>query len=195
MSTAIKYNINDKKVFKHLFNNYYRSLYVYACKFVDDDIAHDCVQDLFTSIWHNTPHFETDYSLNRYLFKGVRNNCFHWLEKQKVRNRYLNDSQINLALNEISYYDNIPEGMASLLEKEMIEEVEKAITKLPAMCQKVFRMSRIEYKKNKEIAEELNISQKTVEKHLTKALKVLTKELKEYLPIIMFSLGIDKILL
>ena len=68
---------------------------------------------------------------------------------------------------------------------ELKEKTENAIKNLPEQCRLVFQMSRFEELKNREIAENLGISQKTVEAHLTKALKILRKELKDYLPIIL----------
>jgi RNA polymerase sigma-70 factor (ECF subfamily) len=67
---------------------------------------------------------------------------------------------------------------------ELKVKIELAISNLPDYCRKVFEMSRFEELKNREIAEKLAVSQKTVEAHLTKALKILRNELKDYLPAI-----------
>ncbi len=173
--------------FRLLFDSYYRPLHAYACKFVFEDAAHDIVQDLFSSVWQKRDSLVIKSSLHNYLFTGVRNNCLQWLDKQKVRNKYKQDKCIELALDEVNCFKS--QTIQSLLEIELEEKIEEAITKLPMQCQKVFRMSRIKKMKNDDIAQELDISPKTVEKHLTKALRHMREELKEYLPLLLTFLS------
>ena len=188
-SIIAKLRDRDQIAFRKLFDSYYKLLYAYARKFVHDDIANDAVQDLFASIWQKSDSLNITTSLQNYLISGVRNNCLHWLEKQKVRNKFVNDSAVQMAIDEISFYANSEDSYQSLVEVELQGKIEEAVSKLPPQCQKVFAMSRTEGKKNKEIAEELGISVKTVEKHLTKALKVLKEDLKEYLPLLIALIG------
>lgn len=173
--------------FRLLFDSYYRHLHAYACKFVAADAAHDIVQDLFSTIWQKRDNLTIKSSLHNYLFTGVRNNCLQLLDKQKVRNRYQQDKCLELTIEEVNYFNS--QTLQSLLEVELKEKIEVAINKLPSQCQRVFRMSRITQMKNKDIAEELDISPKTVEKHLTKALRLMREELKEYLPLIITFLS------
>jgi len=193
-------NINDDIVvtqikernqgaFRLLFDAYYKSLYAYAAKFVGAEVAHDVVQDLFSGIWQKGTDWNITSSLQNYLFTGIRNNCLQWLEKQKVRDKYLHESVWHLALDEVNFYNTAGDGAQSLMQAELQNKLEEAISKLPPQCQKVFRMSRLDVKKNREIAEELDISQKAVEKQLTKALKFLREELKEYMPFLLLLLG------
>lgn len=172
--------------FRLLFDSYYRVLHAYALKFVDQDCGHDIVQDLFSTIWVKREQFEINTSLHNYLFTGVRNNCLQWLEKQKVRSRYQQEKQIQLSIEEVNYFES--QASQSLLEVELHNKVEEVISSLPEQCQRVFRLSRIQRIRNNEIAEQLNISPKTVEKHLTKALKIMREELKDYLPFLILLL-------
>lgn len=183
--------IREKKqaAFRLLFDAYYKALHAYASKFVGAEVAHDVVQDLFSGIWHKGADWTINSSLQNYLFSGIRNNCLQWLEKQKVRERYVQDSTWQLKADEVHFYHSAADGSNSLIEAELQHKLDEAIAKLPPQCQKVFRMSRMEAKKNREIAEELEISQKAVEKHLTKALKGLREELKDYLPFLLMILG------
>ena len=181
--------VRDSKTFRLLFDTYYKQLFAYARKFVEEDIAHDAVQDLFANIWQKADQITINTSLKNYLISGVRNNCLHWLEKQTVRNKYINESAIKMAIDELNFYADSNNNYQSLIEAEIQGRLQNAISKLPPQCQKVFTMSRIDGKKNKEIAEELNVSVKAVEKHLSKALKILKEELKDYLPILMVLLG------
>ncbi len=187
-SIIAKLRDRDQIAFRKLFDSYYKLLYAYARKFVHDDIANDAVQDLFASIWQKSDSLNITTSLQNYLISGVRNNCLHWLEKQKVRNKFVNDSVVQMAIDEINFYANSGDSYQSLVEVELQGEIEKAVLKFPPQCQKVFAMSRTKGKKNKEIAEELGISVKGVEKHLTKALKILKEDLKDYLPLLIILL-------
>ncbi|WP_430817616.1 RNA polymerase sigma-70 factor [Carboxylicivirga sp. RSCT41] len=172
--------------FRLLFDSYYRILHAYALKFVDPDRANDVVQDLFSNIWERRSDLVIKTSLHNYLFTGIRNNCLQLLEKQKVRTRYHQDKENQLALDELNYFHS--ETSQSLLEVELQNKIEEAISKLPEQCQKVFRLSRIKQVRNAEIAEQLQISPKTVEKHLSKALKIMREELKDYLPFLLLLL-------
>ena len=179
----------NQGAFRLLFDAYYKSLYAYATKFVGAEIAHDTVQDLFSGIWQKGADWHITTSLQNYLFTGIRNNCLQWLEKQKVRDKYFHESARHLALDEVNFYNSVGDGAQSLLESELQNKLDDAILKLSPQCQKVFRMSRLDVKKNREIADELEISQKAVEKQLTKALKFLRVELKDYMPFLLILLG------
>ncbi len=179
----------DEKAFRKLFDSYYQLLYAYARKFVEEDIAHDVVQDLFATIWQKADQIHIRTSVQNYLISGVRNNCLHWLEKQKVRKKYINELTIKLAINEINFYTDSNTNYNSLIEAEIQGKMQEAVSRLSPQCRKIFIMSRMEGRKNREIAEELNISVKTVEKHLSKSLKKIKGELKEYLPLIVLLLG------
>jgi RNA polymerase sigma-70 factor (ECF subfamily) len=172
--------------FRLLFDSYYRVLHAYALKFVDSDYANDIVQDLFSTIWFKRSDLNINTSLHNYLFTGIRNNCLQTLEKQKVRSRYQKDKESQLVADELNHFHS--EASQSLLEIELQNKIEEAISNLPEQCQKVFRLSRIDRVKNIEIAERLDISPKTVEKHLSKALKIMREELKDYLPFLILFL-------
>lgn len=175
-----KLKAGDKNAFQALFEEYYTSMYFYACKFVDDDLARDLVHDVFMIFWQNKENITIKSSLSAYLFKMLRNKCLQEIEKQKVRNNYSTEA---LNLDEIAYYND---GIKSIIELELEEKLKEAMDKMPDGCRQVFVMSRFNSLKNKEIAEQLGISVKAVEKQITKALKILRLELKEYLPFLMY---------
>jgi len=175
-----KLKAGDKNAFQELFEEYYTSMYFYACKFVDDDLARDLVHDVFMIFWQNKENITIKSSLSAYLFRMVRNKCLQEIERQKVRNNYSTEA---LNLDELAYYND---GIKSIIELELEEKLKEAMDKMPDACRKVFIMSRFNGLKNKEIAEQLGISLKAVEKQITKALKILRLELKEYLPLLMY---------
>ncbi len=172
----------DPLMFDELFRVYAKPLFYYAAKFVDDDAAKDIVQDTFEKLWSD-PSLKVHRSLNALLFTMVRNNCLHHLEKQKVRNKYLETSRLALKEEELRFY---MEERSSLIERDMEQKLSEVLERLPDRCRQIFRMSRFENKKNKEIAEELQISVKAVEKQISRALATIRTEMKDYLPLLIY---------
>jgi RNA polymerase sigma-70 factor (ECF subfamily) len=176
---GLQINHKDNQWFEELFRRYSKPLFYYAAKFVEDEVARDIVQDVFTKLWsHQT--IIIKQSLNALLFKMVRNGCLQHLEKQKVRIRYLEMTKITLQEDELRYY---MEESSSLMEQELDNRLNEVIHNLPGRCKQIFRLSRFENKRNKEIAEELQISLKAVEKQLTKAMATIRIEMKKYMPL------------
>lgn len=158
-----------------IFRTYYSGLYHYAAKIVDSfEIAKEIVQDIFVDLWINRNRIEINTSVKSYLFKAVRNDCLDYLKHKKIEKRYIS-AHINLIQKE-NFSNN-----SSLAEKEITEIIKSSISSLPRECRKVFVLSRFNDLKNKEIAQSLGISIKTVESQIGKALKILRKNLKDYL--------------
>jgi len=170
------------ELFDQVFRQYARPLFYYAAKFVDDDQAKDLVQDTFVKLWSDQSLVITK-SLNALLFTAVRNRCLQQLEKQKVRNRYAESTRLVLQMEELQFY---MDERSSLIEQEMEDKLNEVLNRLPDRCREIFKMSRFENKKNREIAEELDISVKAVEKQISKALATIRQEMKDYLPLMIF---------
>lgn len=172
----------DTKFFEELFNQYSKPLFYYAAKFVDDEAARDIVQDVFVKLWSDQT-ITIKHSLNSLLFTIVRNSCLQQLEKQKIRIKYLELTKLALQEEELRFF---MDQRTSLLEQEMENKLKEVLNGMPERCRQVFLMSRFDNKKNKEIADELAISVKAVEKQITKALAIIRTEMKDYLPLLMF---------
>ena len=168
--------------FDEIFRQYSKPLFYYAVKFVDDEVAKDVVQDIFLKLWSDRS-IIVRQSLNSLLFTMVRNSCLQQLEKQKVRNNYIETTKLILQKEELLFYT---EEQSSLIEQELEDKLNEALNSLPVRCKQVFLMSRFENKRNREIGEELNISVKAVEKQITKALAIIRVEMKDYLPLLLF---------
>ncbi len=175
----------NPELFDDLFRQYSKPLFYYAAKFVDDEAARDIVQDVFAKLWSDQT-ITIRQSLNALLFTMVRNSCLQQLEKQKVRNKYFESAKLKLQEEELRFY---MEEKTSLLEQELENKLNEVLGNLPDRCRQVFTMSRFENKKNKEIAAELDISIKAVEKQITKALATIRTEMKDYLPLLLFLSG------
>jgi RNA polymerase sigma-70 factor (ECF subfamily) len=137
--------------------------------------AEDIVQDLFYTLWKERERLNILYSLKNYLYKAVRNRSLHFLEKQKTHKR--TDEQIIVGSTEST--DINP--LSSLEYKELNEVVQRCMKQLPERRQVIFRLHRFEDKKYAEIADSLGVSVKTVEAEMSKALKLLKKEIEHYI--------------
>jgi RNA polymerase sigma-70 factor (ECF subfamily) len=171
----------DKRAFEALFREFYSHLCAYANTFVKDiDVAQDLVQEFLFHIWKIKEDLPSDVPVKAYLFKSVHNRCLNVIKHQQIKGKYEQHT-----LNE--YKDNYFEESYSENE-ELHDKIRKTIDKLPPERKKVFIMHRYEELKYKEIAEKLNISVKTVENQIGKALAFLRDELKDYVPIILLIL-------
>ncbi len=157
----------DAGAFEEIFNRYWLKLYGAALKRVKcHEVAEEIIQDLFTLLWTKREGIQIHKSLAAYLFTSVRYMVFNHLQKEVVRENYKNLLQAENIL-----YDNSTEETVFL--NELLRNIEKEVKYLPPQCRSVFELSRKENKTNREIAQVLGISEKTVEGHLTKAIKYL----------------------
>lgn len=178
-------NLQKPELFNEVFLHYSTPLFYYASKFVDKEVARDIVQDIFIKLLTDR-NLSIKISLNALLFTMVRNSCLQHLEKLKVRNKYLEHTKLLLQEEELHFYSG---EKTSLIEQEAENKLNEVLTTVSERGRQIFIMSRFENKKNKEIARELNISVKAVEKQLSKSLSIIRTELKDYLPALILLLG------
>lgn len=157
----------DSGAFEEIFNRYWLKLYAAAFKRVKSrEVAEEIIQDLFTLLWTKRESIQIHTSLAAYLFTSVRYMVFNHIQKEIVRENYKDSFQAASI-----FCDNSTEETVFL--NELIRNIEKEVKYLPPQCRSVFELSRKENKTNREIAEVLGISEKTVEGHLSKAIKQL----------------------
>jgi RNA polymerase sigma-70 factor (ECF subfamily) len=170
----------EVKAYEELFFKYHGRLVLFALKFTDDlQAAKDIVQDTFLSLWEKAD--KINVSLKAYLFQSVKNSSLNHLRHLKIDPTVKDEAAYKISVAERMEYFDFNDPYYSLLELEMEQKIEKAINSLPTKCLIVFNHSRKEHLKNKEIAEKLGVSVKTVEKHISKALSVIRLELSEYI--------------
>jgi RNA polymerase sigma-70 factor (family 1) len=180
---------DDVLAFDTLYSRYFGKLYNHAYeKLHDRFLAQEVVQELFVRFWQNRYKIEVHTSLASYFFVAVRYLIINQFKKQmayeqKIDKLTLTQSQITDETNEL------------LDLKDLQAEYQAALQELPEKCREVFMMSR-NGASNKEIGEALNISTKTVEQHITKALRTLRILLASRLNTLMGAvfLGISKLL-
>lgn len=166
----------DERTFERLFRSLYASLCGYAYTFLKDDAdGEEVVQTVFLILWEKRGTLDITVSLKAYLYRAVHNQCLNRLKHLRIREGH---AELVLATTEPGY----DSATAQLIGTELEVRVEAAIAQLPAQCQLIFRMSRFEELRYQEIADELNLSVKTIENQIGKALKILRVELADYLP-------------
>lgn len=165
----------DEQVFEKLFKDQYPILCGYARKYLDDvDQAEEIVQEMFFNFWQKREKMEINISIEAYLFRSVRNSCLNYLKHLKIREEYRLATNHEIRKKEQEVHDNV-------VTLELQARIDQVIDQLPPERKKIFKMSRYEELKYKEIAEKLNLSIKTVEAQMGKALKYLRLHLSDYL--------------
>jgi RNA polymerase sigma-70 factor (ECF subfamily) len=178
----------DKRAFDELFRFFYARLYSFSKAYLKDDVsAENIVQDAFLLLWERCDTLRPDSNLQAWLLTVVKNNTINHINRLKrqaqAEQTYANriSRELDLRLASLTACD--PEY---LFGAEVEQIIQKALDALPEQCRKVITLSRFEDLSNKEIAEQLNISVKGVEYHITNALKKLRVELKDYLMFLLF---------
>ena len=183
-----QFKTGDQKALRQLFSIYFTRLNDFAKNVVKDDgISQDIVQEVFVKVWENRAEIES-LNIEAYLFKLVRNRCIDYIKHLKVVNNHLQKIQVDSKYEELYRIDFIGNEPYVLIEEELKTKIEKTIQSLPDRCREVFILSRIEGLKNKEIADQLNINIKNVERHLNRALQMFRKNFTEELPIALILL-------
>lgn len=178
-------NKKQEAAFDVVFNIYYPRLVYFAKEYIPYDDAKNVVQDAFIMLWNKKPFFANEAQLQSYIYTSVKNSCLMYLRHEKVKKVYQN--KIGEQKQNQIYSDALGNLDTSVMAFHEIETIlEDTLNNLPPRCKEVFTLSRLEGKKNKEIADLLAISVKAVEAQITKALKVLSIALKDYLPIIAY---------
>lgn len=174
---------DDKNSFRVIFNDYFKPLCKLSLHYLEDkDEAKGVVQDAFVKLWEIRNELNADSNLRNFLFTLVKNDCLNILKRRQVLLKH----HEKIKWMEMHYqYESLQRMGDDCLEfKELKEKIDLGIQNLPEHCRIVFEMSRFDDLKNREIADKLGVTQKTVEAHLTKALKILRNDLKDYLPVI-----------
>jgi RNA polymerase sigma-70 factor (ECF subfamily) len=165
--------------FEALFKLYYDKLTHVAKGFlVRHEDAEGVVQNVFLKLWENRVRLKNTVNMNSYLYTMTKNACLDQLKHEKVKINYLNSHyHKKLAIQRQFLKD---EAASLLLKNELEQVIIKSLELLPEKCKKVFTKSRVEGLKHYEIAQELGISKKTVDNHISYALKHMRFHLKNF---------------
>ncbi len=159
---------HNHSAFNEVYSRYWEVLVKTAYNVMQDtEVCHDCVQEIFVSLWEKREQSDIR-DLSRYLFRAVRLKVFEYLRNQNISQKHLDRMNFVISSNNIEQIINLNDRKKTL---------DLSLAKLPERCKEVFELSRFEHKSNTEISSHLNISLKTVEGHITKALKQLRADL------------------
>lgn len=164
---------DDEQAFKVLFLEFYPALCVFAMRYVtQEETARDIVQNVFFKIWEKRKNMYSTTYFRNFLITSVRNNCIDNLRKNEVESRYMEKCRMS------DLYTS-PEEVYTL--KELETSIGNALTKLPPNVREAFEMNRYKGMTYTAIAEKMEVSPKTIESYISRALKFLRVELGEYL--------------
>ena len=160
----------EEEAYQELFKRFYEPLCYFANRYLQDlDQSQDLVQELMSYLYENRDRIVVSTSLKAFLYRSVTNRSLNQIKKDKRQDE--NHREIAYHAESTNFHD--------LMEiSELQARINQLISELPPQCERIFRMSRMEHLSNQEIADELNISKRTVETQISKALKVLRNSLK-----------------
>jgi RNA polymerase sigma-70 factor (ECF subfamily) len=173
--------------FKEVFNREYERLCRYALTYMqDENMAEDVVQETFIKIWEQKRELISSENIKFYLITAVKNNCISVIRKQNSQ--------------KTQYTDNTPEPepepfltrmQLNEQENERLTAVKEALDRLPPKCKEVFLLVKMQGLSYKQVAEALELSVKTVENQMGKALKILRESTMQQVVLFLFSLIIN----
>jgi RNA polymerase sigma-70 factor, ECF subfamily len=178
---------NLEKRIESLFNENFQALVFSSFRIVKDyEQSEDIVQNVFVKLWQNYEKVKHIADLKPYVYKAVRNSSLNFIRDKKViEERLLEANRFNAdTVNQ--FEENAPEGFDS-------SKVHEAVDRIPEKWREAFILSKYEHLKYSEIAKKMAISEKTVEKYMSKALNFLRIELKDLLTIILLLFFIRKL--
>ena len=176
--TALLHQYDDK-AFEQMFKAHYKELHSYANVMLrDEDTAEEIVQSMFLKFWEKRELLNVQTSIKAYLYKCVYNDSLNYLKHQKVKTKYQDFAAYTM--------NDHHEAASSRVElTELQYKLQEVLNELPEHCRTIFQMSRFEELKYREIAEQLDLSIKTVENQMGKALKILRLKLADFITLIL----------
>lgn len=170
---------STEEIVEQLFRKYYKILRAYAYRLAGDmQVAEDIVQDVYYDLWMKRDNLVMEDTIKFYLFRSIYTKTLNYINSKSYTGRETFEQSIEGRIQQIYLSLQATDQESELIYKELQKEINTAINALPEQCRKVFILSRKYELKNREIAEQLGISVKTVEKHISKALYILRLSLK-----------------
>jgi len=172
----------EKKAYEAVYNEFFGVLYHLCLSYLHDEkIAEEIVQDTFLKLWEIRETLNDQINIRNFLYTITKNNCLNFLRNQKISLKH----QENIKYLEMQFNYEAMEKLGDYLQfEELRNKIDEAIKNLPSEVIETFKLSRFEELTYNQIADQQGISIKTVEARISKALRFLRTELKDYLPLI-----------
>lgn len=181
-----KLRAGDLASYKQVFDVYYKDLLKYANRFLNDiESSRDLVQEVYCYMWEKRSTLSIESSLDSYLFRAVRNACINQIKRNKLKANYIQEFMLRVN-NEDTFSIERKSGYDHLVEQDLSKMIESIVESLPVQCGNIFKLSRFKGLKNQEIADMYNISVRTVETQIFKAVKVFREKLQPILVFLFF---------
>ena len=170
----------NEKVFEQIVREYWPRMFKFALIYTqNNETSQELVQDTFLVLWNNRAILKDNTYLITYLMVVLRNKCLNLLEQARIRQLYIEEIDDETIYQRANLYVLQDEASQIVESEDLHKAIERALSKLPEKTREVFMLSRYDGLKNQQIAETKNISQKTVEYHISKALQILKEELPQ----------------
>ncbi|MBL7966756.1 MAG: RNA polymerase sigma-70 factor [Prolixibacteraceae bacterium] len=172
----------EKKAYEAVYSEFFGVLYHLCLHYLHNErVSEEIVQDTFLKLWEIRETLNDQINIRNFLYTITKNNCLNYLRNQKISLKH----QENIKYLEMQFNYEALEKLGNYLQfEELRTKIEEAINNLPPEIIETFRLSRFEELSYREIADRQGISIKTVEARISKALRVLRIELKDYLPVL-----------
>jgi RNA polymerase sigma-70 factor, ECF subfamily len=172
----------EKKAYEEIYSEFFGVLYHLCLQYLHQEkVAEEIVQDTFLKLWEIRETLNEQINIRSFLYTITKNNCLNHLRNQKISLKH----QENMKYLEMQFNYEALEKLGNYIQfEELRNKIDEAISKLPSEIIETFKLSRFEEFSYKEIAEQQGISIKTVEARISKALRILRIELKDYLTLI-----------
>ena len=179
----IPLHTGDEKAFQDLYDQFAEPVYRYIFSRIrHKSISEEIVQEIFVSLWLRRETLEVTTSIESYLFGAAKYQILNHIRSESVRKKYAADFSLYLS----EQTENSAETILALEDLETT--IEQRISELPQKCQVAFRMSRMEHASIKAISKHMNISNRTVENYISRALKHLRTSLRGFLSLTLMLL-------
>jgi RNA polymerase sigma-70 factor (ECF subfamily) len=170
---AIRIRDDNKDAFKFLYNRYHRKLYYFSLKYLgNNEEAEELVQSVFISIWEHRKALDETMAIKSYIYRSSVNYIYNYLKKKAIRIRFIDAELQKDEIESNQTWDQ-------LLFHDLEKSINLIVDKLPPQQQKNFRLSRFDGLTHEKIAKKLDLSVRTVENQIYRALSIIKNKLKD----------------
>jgi len=188
METGLTVNIDllkrgDKSEYEKIYHDFSGVLFSLSCQYINDQmVAEEIVQETFLKLWEVKEALLPGTNIRNFLYTIAKNHCLNHLRDQQTAWKHLSRIQALEYQYAIESLNRMGDTYTEF--EELQKRVNEAIAALPNDLREVFTLNRFEELRYKDIAQKLGVSEKTVEARMSKALRILRAELKDYLPLL-----------